>query len=105
MEQHCIVKDCKNVSIDMIFYNGICAQCYMYLTQGIGDGQVYRNLVKMLLKRLFNYLKQVDETFDEELPEPTTPEPSVNPAPPVSDQHALAFKEVLPGGRINDINP
>jgi len=67
MEQNCIVKDCNNISSDMTFYNGICAQCYMYLTEGVGNGQIYRNLIRHLLTSLFVYLKKEDENFEEKI--------------------------------------
>lgn len=89
MDKHCIVKDCNNVSNEMTFYNGVCAECYMFLAHGAGDGQVYRNMIKVFLRRLFNYLKATDESFDEVLPEP----PPVVAAPPESKP---TFTEVPP---------
>jgi len=95
MEQNCIVKDCNNISSDMTFYNGICAQCYMYLTKGAGDGQLHRNIIKSLLHRLFNYLKETDERFNETLPEPPS-----SPVAPVDNvalpSPKLRITEVLP---------
>lgn len=93
MEQHCIVKDCKNTGPEMVFYNGICAQCYMYLTQGVGNGQVYRNIIKTLLRSLFVYLKKVDSDFAEELPViKSEPEPQA----PVQPTAKMIICEVPP---------
>lgn len=45
----CIVKDCKNRSVQGGFIGDLCGPCHRFITQGIGTySQVYKNAKRVL---------------------------------------------------------
>lgn len=102
MDKRCVVKDCKNTSQEMTFYGGVCAQCYLFLREGVGtSSQIHRNVLVSLLKRLYHAIKGMDSVWTEPEPEPTV----VNAKPEIMDvplapkaavKHKPIYTEVKP---------